>query len=1432
MSTCCKTINPLRRDGTSQKQRFSLALAENYVRIDERSHADLLNFIRGLALEFNYYAANDAVQGTWVEFFEEDLSFLLSQNLLVNVQEYRDAVAAKLEEVKVEYAAFGTSITFFALLEELFAAFHTSLFSTYTSQNIEAIPVMLSRWHATLPDSALFNNTESYSFRDLVSDGRNKLSAVLKKLEVAHEETNLALGSTLDLLPWNSLKASGWNIHAMPMGIVLPTPPATLTYYTSADPEEDLGKIYELLTTSMDALAGLIESLQASVPLYLQQSLAQFPWHNPQNALFLAFMQLFEYAQSHINTLGRKHLLYEYMDVLRFSKRPLVGDEAVVIFGLRKGVPHFLLEEGVLLKAGKDVDGNPLNYAVKLETVVNQAIVRSLMSVHVERGSGSKVLGMFGSPVANSADGKGLALPAKDPKWNMFGEAQMALLPADRTMPDARHGFAIASPLFVMKEGLREVTVTFVVRDDMIPGILLQPKQAQLEANILQAFQVTYTHAKGWASARIASVYFVTNQTQVAALKLEPAVVSGNDILLSIKVVIEEGELPVVPYSEKVHQEGMSTLWPVLRFTLTGQTPNCADLGLVHLSQGPVANQGFCLYGGNIYQNKTGTSQSTLTYLTLISDFSKFLLARFLPPAYLPYDEAADYYETDWVHFNGGIYEALKDFSQSQIPNQNPETAPHLWKRLFQGFSYDFLQLLSPSKLHLRVDVTGMGGVLLENDFGKLKAEKPFPMFGGIPVIGSRFYIGSQEIFGKHLDTLSIKLLWQDPPDNLGLHYDDYEDVIANAQGANNNNEGVCGKDCNCCYEVEKEVGQDAAEGVKYYGEWDHSAFNDFPVCYASCPDTPSFSLGNGNWTVDVALLYEGLWEGLGSRALFHVEPNGSGAKLPHTISFDTNTLKPYLRDLNLKEPGKLESNTPRGFLRFELSAPLIAFGHKYYRDLYVKAAMDAALQISNKQSPTPDFPGEPYTPVVKEMKINYTSKATIDFGVDAALAEVYAERVDQFYHIHPFGHTEEHAYLHGGERIYLVPQYPEEGYLYIGLEGLVAPSTLSVLFQLAEGSANPDLEPLRPVWSILVNNRWRDLLRRDIIFDSTDELIATGVIQFDFDADFNTGNTLLHKDLHWLRVKVNEDTPAYMKAVDIVAQAVLVQFQDQNNNPAHLAKALPSHTINALLVNDPQVKSVVQPYGSFGGKLPELSETFITRVSERLRHKQRAINIWDYERMVLEEFPSVYKVKCLNHTEYKAEHTASLDWEISPGFVTVVCIPDLRNLNGINPFEPKTSVRTLKNVDTFLRRYISAWVDLKVTNPLYEVIKITCKVGFVPGKDPGYYTQKLEVAIQQFLSPWAFDHEREIVFGGRIHRSHIIRFIEQEEYVDFVIAFEMDHIVNGVTHENVEEASATKGRSILVSATSHAITSVKADCGDCIVTAAHAEDVECCSGN
>ena len=49
----------------------------------------------------------------------------------------------------------------------------------------------------------------------------------------------------------------------------------------------------------------------------------------------------------------------------------------------------------------------------------------------------------------------------------------------------------------------------------------------------------------------------------------------------------------------------------------------------------------------------------------------------------------------------------------------------------------------------------------------------------------------------------------------------------------------------------------------------------------------------------------------------------------------------------------------------------------------------------------------------------------------------------------------------------------------------------------------------------------------------------------------------------------------------------------------------------------------------------PSRSEAleYYRRISERLRHKNRAITSWDYEQIILENFPEVFKVKCLNST-------------------------------------------------------------------------------------------------------------------------------------------------------------------------------------------------------
>ena len=192
----------------------------------------------------------------------------------------------------------------------------------------------------------------------------------------------------------------------------------------------------------------------------------------------------------------------------------------------------------------------------------------------------------------------------------------------------------------------------------------------------------------------------------------------------------------------------------------------------------------------------------------------------------------------------------------------------------------------------------------------------------------------------------------------------------------------------------------------------------------------------------------------------------------------------------------------------------------------------------------------------------------------------------------------------------------------------------------------------------------------------------------------------------------------------------------------------------------------------------------------------------WDYEHLVLEEFPEVYKVKTLNHTRYTgdlANYSA-----LAPLHVTIVIVSNVLNKNAIDPLRPKTSLTRLMEISEFLGKINSHCAEIHVVNPLYEEIKISTNVKFLPGFDNGFFGKQLEDDIKAFLSPWAFEGNTEIEFGGKIHFSVILNFVEKRRYVDYVTCFEMYHIIkNPVTgevqrKERVDEAVASTGVSIL----------------------------------
>jgi hypothetical protein len=115
------------------------------------------------------------------------------------------------------------------------------------------------------------------------------------------------------------------------------------------------------------------------------------------------------------------------------------------------------------------------------------------------------------------------------------------------------------------------------------------------------------------------------------------------------------------------------------------------------------------------------------------------------------------------------------------------------------------------------------------------------------------------------------------------------------------------------------------------------------------------------------------------------------------------------------------------------------------------------------------------------------------------------------------------------------------------------------------------------------------------------------------------------------------------------------------------------------------------------------------------------------------------------------------------------------------------------------------------VQNPIFEQIQLTFDVSFYQGLDKAYYTETLNQAIIQFLSPWAFTGEQDISFGGTIYKSAIINFIENQSYVDYIKNVKMCSmtIFSNQWSADQDAITATNSISILVSAATHSVNPI-----------------------
>ncbi|MDR9366105.1 MAG: baseplate J/gp47 family protein [Balneolaceae bacterium] len=683
-------------------------------------------------------------------------------------------------------------------------------------------------------------------------------------------------------------------------------------------------------------------------------------------------------------------------------------------------------------------------------------------------------------------------------------------------------------------------------------------------------------------------------------------------------------------------------------------------------------------------------------------------------------------------------------------------------EELTEPVDYNFVKDRTIEKLELEVQAELTESLQLQNELGNVDPSKPFMPFGSRPKVGSKLEILSPEMYNKPISKFDLNMQWLNTPASFSQHYEHYQDAIQKQKAL-------------------------------------YSDYSDMIASYTYVWLLPQFVIMNGSSGT-----------GGGDEVPPDTMKDDFKVKIESPYNPDPSGDDPYRGQL-FSEPPQVEINISENPVKVSNGEIDMILTESFYHDLYSEIYVNAVLKAQNSDSssgggngngngngseaPSVDLPNEPYTPLLDKLTLTYTAKESVVFG-----HQEESESSAIMFHRHPFGIKK----VDKNEQT-LVPTY-KNNELYIGLENQSAGSNISLLFQVAEGSENPahsTFEEGDIDWWELSQNRWQEVKPSDFARNQTNNFLRSGIAELPISKSATKENTLLDTGLYWLRVRLKKEEDAVSRFINVHAQASEAIFYDQENSTDHLDDGLPSKTIGQLVNPRAQIKSVAQPYASFGGKPEESDDSYYRRVSERLRHKERAVSIWDYEHLVLQEFPSLYKVKCLNHT--RLDETCLN--EMSPGDVTLVLIPKITEGNTEHRLKPKVSQDFKDQVEEYVRQKNSMHASIKAADAIYELVRFEFKIQFHTGLDFNYYQNQTREDLKRLLAPWVFDLDAAIEFGGSFSEYQVVNYLENLEYVDYISDFALFHQPFGGDFTRKTMVEPSNSMAILVPSENHDIT-------------------------
>ncbi|MEN2399215.1 hypothetical protein GKZ90_0005470 [Flavobacterium sp. MC2016-06] len=479
--------------------------------IDGRDEQDWLYFLTEFSKLINFYNDTNTIDGNWNPFLLKDPVFLMVSISKTNYKNLHSIYKNSCTEIQ-------------NLLQKQIDGNLTSIALNKLFDHITSIYKIIERWTHYMQSSNEIYDLKNYiihevktklsvdfwaiqSFRQYL----NNLSA--KGIFTANMPNNDFTSFNTDIWSINKDKSPFWEVFGFETEKTVLDAASKMTSFS-----------LNILTIIADHLFHFLETIihhSTNEFKKLSHKKSKFP----DTTLLRSFVNTLKVQQDHLNGISQKHLDFYYTDILKQTKLPAVADHAFLCAVLAKTDSVFNLPSGTLFNAGVDAQADPILFASQKDVVLNPASITSVQTLAYQKqpNSCSYNLQTISKPSSIQKDEAGNTI-----SWPTFGDETPATTPLST-------GFAFASPMLLLREGQRTITLTFEF-------------SAAIDSSVLQGADFFLSTQKSWL--KLTAPAFPLNTPQVPNA-------------ITVVFNLTPADLPIEPFL--INPDGVKTEWPMLK---------------------------------------------------------------------------------------------------------------------------------------------------------------------------------------------------------------------------------------------------------------------------------------------------------------------------------------------------------------------------------------------------------------------------------------------------------------------------------------------------------------------------------------------------------------------------------------------------------------------------------------------------------------------------------------------------------------------------------------------------------------------------------------------------------------------------------------------------------------------------------------------------